>query len=341
MRVLVLGGGWFVGRAVVEEATRRGWTVTMFNRGSQPAPHGVIHVIGDRESQEDLTRLAAQGPWEAVIDVAGAVPSVVSASARTLRAAAAQYVFVSTVSVYRHWPSQPVREDSPLHIGDPGADPGHRRWDARAYGPLKAGCEAAIRLEYPPDRVLVMRPGVVLGPHEYVGRLRWWLYRSRTGGQVLAPGHPGRTIQPVDVRDLASFVIEQTGQRSSGTFNVAAPIGRDTFGGLLRACLKATGGDADLAWVDEHWLAAQGVREWTELPLWRIPAGTWAMDSTRSVAAGLVCRPLEGTVAATWGWLNSGGRPVEHERDGEHGIAQSREAKLLAAAAVEGAIVCP
>jgi 2'-hydroxyisoflavone reductase len=339
-RLLVLGGSWFVGREIVDQAVARGWNVTIFNRGrSGTPPEGVEVIHGDRESVADLRRLAQAGPWDAVVDVAGSVPAVVRDSARALANVAARYVFVSTVSVYNGWPHEPVDEDSARHPADPDWDPGFRHWDAVAYGPLKSGCEAAIGREYPADRVLVVRPGVILGPGEYVGRMRWWLRRCQRGGQILAPGRPDRHIQPVDVRDVADFLLDRTASGASGSYNVAPPPDRDTYGDLLQSCIDVTGGRAEAVWVDEQWLSAQGVRQWTELPLWRIPRGTWAMDADRARSAGLRCRPLRETVADTWTWLTSGGEPVTHERAAEHGIEPAKEQKLLAAAKADDMVL--
>jgi 2'-hydroxyisoflavone reductase len=177
MRVLVLGGSWFVGRAVVADAVGRGHEVTVFNRGTSEAvlPDGVWHVTGDREVLADLRALARRGPWDVVIDVAGSVPAVVQRSARVLADVAERCVFISTVSAYRDWPHAPVDETSPLWAGDPDADPGTRRWDPDAYGPLKVGCENACLGAFGERRLLTLRRQVVLGPYEYVGRLPWWL----------------------------------------------------------------------------------------------------------------------------------------------------------------------
>lgn len=331
VRLLVLGGSWFVGREMVAQALRRGHTLTVFNRGrsGQPVPDGVTVIHGDRENLDDLGRLATAGPWDAVIDVPGSYPTVVRDSARALASVAKSYIFVSTVSVYRRWPEEPVTESSLLHDGDPDFDPGFRRWIAGLYGPLKAGCELAIRREFG-ERFLFLRPGVVLGPNEYVGRMEWWLDRMRRGGQVLAPGRPERAIQPVDVRDLVTFALNQVESNATGVFNVAAPLGRETYGGMLNACREVTGSEAEIVWADENWLTERGVKQWTELPLWRVTPGTWAMDATRAQDVGLVCRPLIETIADTWTWLTAGGRAVEHERHAEHGIAPEREAELLA-----------
>lgn len=339
MRALILGGSWFVGREVATQAVIRGWDVTVFHRGRSEPPAGVQAIHGDRESLEDLRRLAEAGPWDAVVDVAGSVPTVVRDSARALAGTVGRYAFVSTVSAYAQWPHEPVSEDSPLHPARPDWDPGFRHWDASIYGPLKSGCEAAITREYEPDRVLVVRPGVVLGPHEYVGRMRWWLNRCRRGGRILAPGSVDRVIQPVDVRDVAQFLLDQVAAEASGPFNIAAPPGRDTYGSLLHACLDVTGGTAEVVWVDEQWLVEHGAGQWTELPLWRTAQGTWAMDASRARTAGLHCRALRDTVADTWAWLADGGEAVEHERQAEHGIDPGKEHDLLAAAAAAGAVL--
>ncbi|MEU8655296.1 NAD-dependent epimerase/dehydratase family protein [Actinoplanes philippinensis] len=337
MDLLILGGSWFVGRVIAEDAVGRGWSVTVFNRGrSATPPEGVRVIHGDRESAHDLARLAGSGPWDAVIDVAGTVPTMVRDAARALRPATTRYAFVSSVSAYAGWPAGPVTETSPLHDGDPDrSDP---EGASHTYGAMKVGSEAAIRREFNADRFLIVRPGVVLGPHEYVGRLKWWLNRALRGGPILAPGRPDRPIQPVDVRDLSAFLLDQLADGGSGTFNVAPPADRSSYRDLLVACLAATGGRGELLWIDDEWLAGQDVRQWTELPLWRVPPGTWAMDAKRATAAGLTCRPLAETVHDTWAWLSAGGRAVDHERDAEHGINPEKERELIDRAETEGAV---
>jgi 2'-hydroxyisoflavone reductase len=334
MRLLVLGGTWFLGRTLVEHALARGWQVTCFNRGrtGKDVP-GAESMRGDRTNSADVQRLAALGPWDAVVDTSVYEPPEALLTARALRPVAARYVLVSTVSAYQRWPHEPVDESSPLWPSRPDA----RETDSDiaampgpyAYGTLKAGCEQAVRQVYG-EAALILRPGVVLGPYEYVGRLPALLGRAARGGRMLAAGDPGQPIQPIDVRDLADFTLRLIDARSGGVFNVAAPRGHATYGDLLGACVEATGSGADLVWVDSGWLADRGVRQWTEVPLWRTPAGTWAVDASCAHEARLVCRPLRDTVLDTWRWLQVE-QPVPHERQAEHGLDPAREAELLAA----------
>ncbi|MFF4285582.1 NAD-dependent epimerase/dehydratase family protein [Streptomyces sp. NPDC001633] len=339
MKILVLGGTWFLGRAVAQAALDRGWTVSAFNRGrSGEAPAGTRAIRGDRTSVKDLSNLAQQGPWDAVIDTSASelAPRDVLAGAQALEPVAGKYVYVSTVNAYRGWPNEPLTESSEVLDGPADADADYGRlppnWDGPDwfYGRQKAGAERASLAAFGEKRVSILRPGVILGPGEYVGRLPWWLRRAAKGGEVLAPGEPSKTIQPVDVRDVAAFALDQAASAYGGRFNVTAPIGHETMNGFLTACLEVTGGLGHLVWAPDDVLIAHGVEQWTELPLWRTHAGVWSIDSAGAQAAGLRCRPLTETVSATWEWLQAGGVPVEHPRWSEHGISAQREAEILA-----------
>lgn len=333
--MLVLGGTRFVGYAVVTAALGQGWEVTTFNRGMSGADvPGVQAVRGDRTDLADLARLAAGGQaWDAVVDTSGYVPREVLAVVQRLAPVARHYVFLSTVSVYRGWPSEPLSEASEVLFCPSDAGPGYGEDVENGptkYGYQKSGCEAAVAATFGLEHSTVLRPGVVLGPREYVGRLPWWLQRIATSGRVLAPGSPERSIQPIDVRDLADFALQAAGACIGGTFNVAAPQGRETFGGMLAACAEATHSSAEFVWVPDEQLLAYGVRQWSEMPLWRTFPGTWQVDSAAAAANGLDSRPLKSTVADTWSWMRQESTDVKDERAIEIGISRQREEEILA-----------
>ncbi|MFJ3779806.1 NAD-dependent epimerase/dehydratase family protein [Streptomyces sp. NPDC090075] len=335
MRLLVMGGTWFLGRHIVEMALARGWEVTTFNRGrSGRNADGVEAVRGDRTNLNDLKRLAGHGTWNAVIDTSSSElpPRDVLAAATALRPAAHRWVHISTVSVYEGWPHKPLTDASPLLDCPADADEsyGYTGPDGSPtqYGFQKAGGERAVT-ELFGDAAVLLRPGVILGPGEYVGRLPWWLERAKRGGRILAPAPAEQRIQPVDVRDVAAFALDQAAGSANGGFNITHPEGI-TFRGFLEACLAETGGAGAPVWVGPAVLTEQGVKQWTELPLWRTHAGVWAVDSSHATAAGLQCRPLADTIRDTWLWWAGDGRPVDHPRWAEHGIAPEKEAKILA-----------
>jgi nucleoside-diphosphate-sugar epimerase len=321
MRLLVLGGTVFLGRHVTTEALRRGHEVTLFHRGLHGAElfGEAEHVLGDRAG--DLAALRGR-TWDIAVDTSGYEPAD---AARSSALDIGHLVFVSTCNVYPMWPSEPVDEDSP--VWDEGDD----------YGPKKAACEREADAALG-GRVAHVRAGLLCGPHDNIFRLPWWVRRIAAGGDVVAPGDPRRTVQLIDARDLASWMLDLAERGVAGTFNGTAPPGQTTMGEVLAAAVVATGSDAHLHWIADDVLEAHGVEPWDELPLW-IPeatgAGTWAVGTERAQAAGLRCRPVEETVADTWAWLRDGGEASLSPWRADYrprGLTAERERELLAAA---------
>jgi 2'-hydroxyisoflavone reductase len=330
VNVLVIGGSVFLGRAVVAEALASGATVTVFNRGrSGPAPDGVEHITGDRTSKDDLQQLAGR-EFDVVVDTCGYVPADVRESAELLAPSCGHYAFISSISVYPGWPGDADHRARGAFDGDADAtrdDVPKGMEEGADYGWLKAGCELAVRRAFGDERCAALRAGAIVGPHDsVVGRLPWWIDRVARGGDVLVPGRPDRPMSLIDSRDLARFALASV----PGTFDAPGPAG-DTWEDLLTACVAATGSRAEFVWVDDDWLIAQGVEEWTEMPLWVEPASgpsVFTTDSTAAQAAGLHWRPLAATVLDTWEWMRSLPEPW-HPAPRTPGLAAERERVLL------------
>lgn len=325
MKLLMLGGTEFVGRAITEDALSRGWDVTVFHRGHHAPPPGTSAVHGDRTAPGGLDALAA-GEWDLVVDTWGGAPTAVRDSARLLAGRAGHYAYISSRSVYKYPAPAGIDEDGPLVDGSADAD-------ATAYAEDKRGGEIAA-VDAFGDRALLVRAGLIIGPYENVGRLPWWLNRTARGGPTLAPGRPELPLQYIDVRDLAAWTLDAAGAGLGGPYNVVSPVGHATMGALLEACAAVTGGGAELRWTDPARIEEVGVQPWTELPIW-LPEGElhdymFGGDVTRARAAGLACRPVEETVADTWAWLRSLGSVAPQRSDRPApGVSAEREAALL------------
>ncbi|WP_234542086.1 NAD-dependent epimerase/dehydratase family protein [Streptomyces shenzhenensis] len=311
MRLLVLGGTEFVGRAVVEAALGRGWEVTVFNRGRHRPPAGVRSLHGDRTAPAGLTALADGTAWDAVVDTWSAAPRAVRETARLLRGRAGRYTYVSSCSVY-DWPRPAGYAEDARLVAGAAADA-----EATEYPQDKLGGELAAVESFGADASVLVRAGLILGPYENVGRLPWWLNRIARGGPVLAPGPHELPVQFVDARDLAEWTLGAVEQKLSGPYNLVSPPGHTTMGRLLEACRRSTGSDAELRWTGAEVVLGAGIEPWTQLPVW-VPAdselhdGVHGLDVSRAVATGLRCRPVEETVADTWEWLRGlgGAAPV-------------------------------
>lgn len=317
MKWLILGGTVFLGRHLVDAALAAGDDVTIFHRGRRPldAHPEVERLVGDRDA--DLSALQGRR-FDAVIDCSGYTPTQVSASARALRGTGAAYVFVSTISVLASFPpGRPYDEDAPVTTATEG------------YGGGKARAEEVLRREWD-GPLAVVRPGLIVGPHDPTGRFTYWPLRIALGGEVLAPGRPERPVQFIDVRDVAAFCLAQARARASGLWQVIGPQG--PMATLLDTCREVGASDARFTWVgDEALLRAQAV-PWTGLPLWlpeadREVGGLLFGRNDRAVAAGLRCRHWKDTVAATLTWAREAGR---QPGDGA-GLRPQQEAALLQA----------
>ena len=319
MRLLVLGGTKFLGRAAVEAALARGHEVTLFNRGeTNPELFPEAEKLrGDRG--QDLSALEG-GTWDAVIDPSGYVPHVVRSSVEALAASVGHYLFISSISVYLDV-SKPNDEESPLEELADDKPVDRLLEDYSNYGALKVLCERAVAEAMPEHHALV-RPGLIVGPHDPTGRFTYWPHRIARGGEVLVPGPPERTVQFIDVRDLASWLIDLCERKAGGAFNAINE--GVSWQALVETCRDVAGSDAAFTYVDGDYLLEQGVGEWMELPLWlQDPeaAGMHQTDVSRAVEAGLTFRPVTETVRGTLD---------EAETTDNAGMAPERELEVLA-----------
>jgi 2'-hydroxyisoflavone reductase len=326
----MLGGTVFLGRHVVETLLARGHEVTIFHRGQRGRElfPDVERVLGDRAT--DIARLPAGATWDAVVDTSAYLPGVVAASAGALQDRAGQYVFVSSVSVYDI--SQPwINEASPLLELPPGASA--ETFVAEHYGPLKRLCEEAALAAFGPERTLIVRPGLIVGPYDTSDRFTYWPLRFSRGGAIAVPGDFGAPVQWIDVRDLAEFIADAIEHRTAGVVNTVGPEHPATLRDLLDAAAAAGDASATMVPIPVATLAEHGVEGWSDLPVW-VPSGQGddgisRVDPTHAIALGLRHRPLAATIADTLRW-------AQHERGDtplKAGLTAEREAELLSLAA--------
>lgn len=324
MRFLILGGGDFVGRALVDAAVAAGHHVTTLTQSSEPT--GAVALHADRTTTSGLTVLA-DGEWDVVIDTWSGAPHVVRNSVEALRGRAGFYAYVSSISVYAD--PFPVGADESAPVVEADADA-----EATEYPADKRGAELAIVGGFGEQGSMLARAGVIVGPYENTGRLLWWLRRISLGGDVLAPGPPDLAMQYIDVRDLAEWIVACAQVGTAGAFNAVSPLAFTTFGEVLSECVRQTQSAAKLVWVTPGFVAQQGIMAWSELPFWLPPdeAGPhYSADSSRAAAAGLFCRALADTVADTWAWLEAGGVARFKASRPPSGLAPDKERAALAA----------
>jgi 2'-hydroxyisoflavone reductase len=335
--ILILGGTNFLGPHVVEAARARGHTVTLFNRGkTKPGLFPDVEKLhGDRDGQLDALKGRT---WDAVVDTSGFVPRIVKQSAELLAPSVKQYIFISTISVYKNGDVVGADETAELQKADDPASEDIPKY----YGALKALCEQAAEAAMP-GRVATIRPGLIVGPLDPTGRFTHWPARMADGGEVLAPGDGTTPTQVIDSRDLGAWIVKVIEDNVTGIYNALGPAKPLTMKAMLEACNAAAGNKATLTWVDAAFLEEQKVAPWSELPAWFDAKGEMAgfgtMANARAIKAGLVFRPIGETAKATLEWLALPETAEwiatlpDDKRDKVRGsgISRDKEAKVLAA----------
>jgi 2'-hydroxyisoflavone reductase len=317
LKLLFLGGTSFLGRATVEAALERGHEVTLFTRGrTNPQLFPAAEKLrGDRAADP-----LPDGSWDVVVDTSGYVPSVVRRSAEALRHSVGRYLFVSSISVYADLSVGPSEDSGRAELGGMPDDELLPTYEN--YGALKALAEDAVTEAYG-ARASIVRPGLIVGPHDPTGRFTYWPHRVARGGEFVVPSAREERIQLIDARDLGAWLVELCETGLAGTFNAAHP--GCSWRDLVASCLRVTGAEARPVWISGEWLAEQGVGEWMELPLWlhdRESLGMMRADVGRALDAGLTFRPLDDTVRGTLELAE----PTETA-----GLSPDREAELLEA----------
>ncbi len=321
MKILIIGGTRFVGRHLVTSARARGHEITLFNRGKTNPDlfRRVKNIRGDRET--DLDQVAGQ--WDAVIDTCGYLPRIVRKSAEALKDKVGRYIFISSVSVYSNFSKVGINESDSVAIL---THEDTEEVTGETYGALKALCEKAVQDVYGP-RSLIIRPGLIVGPHDPTDRFTYWPLRIAKGGDVLAPDRPDAMTQFIDARDLADFIIKLIDQNVSGTFNaIGNPV---TLNTVFETCKRISKSNANFKWAPVEFLEKNTVAPWSDMPAW-VPetgenAGVSHVDISKAIHAGLTFTSLTDTVKAIYDWEFE--RPEGHEL--KAGLKPEREKELL------------
>ncbi|SMO74277.1 SDR family oxidoreductase [Melghirimyces algeriensis] len=338
MNILIIGGTRFLGRYITQEAQKRNHKVTLFNRGQENPDlfPEVETIVGDRYT--DIQCLGDR-EWDCVIDTFGFVPWAIAPSIRYLKNRTRHYIFISSQSVYSDFTKINIDEHSPVatlpaekvaELEREGYGPTY----GKHYGAMKFLCEQLLEQEMP-QKVLHVRPGLIVGPHDYADRFSYWVNRVSQGGDILAPGHPEQPIQIIDVRDLASWMIHMIESRQTGVYNVTGPQSPLTMGSILEECRRITNSEAVISWVNETFLLEKNIQPWTELPLWLPeksglgnddppPIGLFRINISRALQQGLSFRPLSETIYDTWQWLKSENKEIFNA-----GLTAEKEQQLL------------
>lgn len=214
MRILILGGTRFIGRALTERLLADGNEVHLVTRTVEHAafarPSGAYITPGDRRDPETLKRATGRGHpnapryvYDAVYDFLGFDAHDARVAVEALRDHCKRLVFLSTGSVY--WVAEArncpwVETDGQLPLRD-RATCDHAEFD---YGVAKRACEEVYRASGMP--VVIVRAPVVSGPNDHKRRDQYWVRRIAEGRPCILPDGGTNVFNHVYVDDLVEML---------------------------------------------------------------------------------------------------------------------------------------
>lgn len=291
-QVLVLGGTAWLGREVARAALERGAEVTCLARGSAGtvAP-GARLVQADRAEPGAYDALLDR-EWDEVVEISYDLAFVQSAL-DALAARAKHWTLVSSVSVYAD--DDVPHSDERARLVDPV--------DLEDYAHAKVAAERATQSAVG-DRLLIARPGLIVGPGDGSGRFGYWPGRfaaaAADGGAILMPDTRDRWSQVIDVRDLAEWLVDAAAAGCTGVVNTVGD--EHPLGEVLELAAAASGFAGERVEASDTALLAADVRYWAgprSLPLW-LPAeatGFMRYQNEAYRGSGGMLRPLAETIA--------------------------------------------
>ncbi|MBT2531572.1 epimerase [Arthrobacter sp. ISL-48] len=322
MRILILGGTAFLSAEIARQAVAAGHRVTCLARGSAAEPPGGVRWLKADRSLGANSYAEASGDWDAVIEVARDAELAKEALA-SLAGRAAHWTFVSSCSVYADHSTPQADEDAELLPPVPAGTAS----TPENYGESKSAIEQAT-LEAAAGKAHLCRAGLIGGPGDGTDRYGYWPARfARDKEPALVPDIAGQSTQVIDVRDLATWILDAAARGITGALNA---VGEQVpFGEYVAASGSVAGYQGQVLLAPEDWLAAHGIDYWSgpdSMPLWLPPDhdGFCRRSNTAAKAAGMTLRPWQETLSDT----------LEDERSrglGRHrkaGLAPATEARL-------------
>ena len=266
--ILVIGGSYFLGKCFLEQLlgacaehipgevdekdtgeSNEKLCISVMNRGSVPMDDllsmgqslvsdgrlEIRHLIADRQDNQTLRQLAseyfADRTIDAVVDFCGYTEGDIQGifdSFQSIR----QYIFISTVDVYRRGTGQILDENTPYEDRNFGGEAG-------AYILGKVALEKELRscCERTGTVWTILRPAVIYGPGNYAPREGMYFHWIREAGQILHPVDATGWFQMVYVEDVAKIILRCVGNEMTydKAYNVcdSQTLTYETFADIL------------------------------------------------------------------------------------------------------------
>jgi len=200
MKILVIGGSYFLGRWFVQMA-HKDHEITVLNRGNVPIGlGGVKEIVCDRHRVAEIGKTTG---YDCIVDFCAYVKGDIESVANTFGHGNAKYIFVSTADVYEKGTGRILNEDSPLATSFPAGQEG-------AYIEGKVILETELReaSESIGMKYTSVRPTILYGPANYAPREKMYFDWISQAKQIISPLNSDSFFQMLFVGDAVRGLIK-------------------------------------------------------------------------------------------------------------------------------------
>lgn len=300
MRILVIGGTYFLGREFTRLAGEEN-DIYFINRGSRlpelSEKERENTFVMDRHDAEALKKVKL-GEIDAVVDFCAYQAGDIRTVCDNLGSNIKQYIFISTTDVYKRGTgADKIGEDAEFESRDFGGETG-------AYILGKAALEKEVREI---NNFTVLRPAFIYGPENYAPREGIYFNWIIKAGRFISPADSDGYFQMAYVTDVAKAVLLCCGSKAAygKAYNVCngEKITYEIFEeALIKVSKEIFGTEAEKAEVSVHEILERSI----PLPFPLRAAESEFYDGSRVRELGAVFVSLEEGLRETAVWyINS------------------------------------
>lgn len=233
MKILIIGGTYFLGRVFTIIASRENHELFLINRGTYAMNMpSVTEYHLDRHDIDSLKKLPYQ-EYDAVVDFCAYLPMDVDSLLKNIPGKVKQYIYVSTCDVYKR-NTGGLKDESTelLDICYPGEAGEYMYNKMLLEKETQKTCES-IGIAY-----TSIRPGIIYGPFNYAPRESMFIQWIIKGQPLPYPVDGDGRFQFAYVKDVARAILISIGNQKAynQAFNVCEneEIGYSRFFEILK-----------------------------------------------------------------------------------------------------------
>lgn len=208
-RVLVIGGSYFIGKAITKELQGNGYEVTLLNRGSRLVA-GTKQLSCDRNDKKAMKSVLEGKVFDYLVDVSGLNKEQAQILCDTLNMKELKsMVFISSSAVYdvEHLKAR-FREQDRIKK--------NKFWGQYGTDKIEAERTYSQRMEERQIPLVILRPPYVYGEENYVQRESFIFEHILQNKPVIVPA-ANKKLQFIYAKDLAVIVRKMLEKESRGS----------------------------------------------------------------------------------------------------------------------------